>query len=64
MKLKHALSAGILLAATGLAGHQATAGTALRAMQLPGMETLHAATPYQDNDGQVPSSGEYFGPLF
>lgn len=64
MKLKHALSAGILLAATGLAGHQATAGTALRAMQLPGMETLHAATPYQDNDGQVPSSGEYSGPLF
>jgi len=64
-KLKPSLlAAGVLLAVSGLAAKYAVSGDAFSTMQMPSMKVLRAATPYQDNNGQVPPRGVYSGPLF
>jgi hypothetical protein len=61
---KTLLAAGVLLAVSGIAAQYAISQNALAPARTPTMKALHAATPYQENNGQVPSSGEYSGPLF
>jgi hypothetical protein len=58
------LCTGLLLVATAMAAQAAFAQSAFHSAKPRSMKALEQATPYQNNDGQVPSRNEYKGPLF
>jgi hypothetical protein len=61
---KRCLWTGLLLAAAGLATQSAIAQSAFNGVQAPPMKALEQATPFQNNNGQIPPKSEYSGPLF
>lgn len=60
---KRYLCTGLMMAATALAAQTALAQSAFSSKP-KSMKALELATPYLNNNGQVPSRSEYNGPLF
>ncbi len=61
---QHILFAGLLCAAGLFTTHTAHAQSAFKGKHEPSMKAARAATPFQDNNGQVPPRSQYSGPLF
>lgn len=61
---KRWLWAGLLLAPAGLGTQSAIAQSAFNSAQAPSMKALEQATPFQNNNSQIPPKSAYGGPLF